>query len=73
MEGIPEKDMQDRRRTLEQKSQGWCVEITACPSHCGVCVWRFLLKKKKKRVILKHKGNVLSVFVGKPDGLTFCL
>lgn len=22
MEGIPEKDMQDRRRTLEQKSQG---------------------------------------------------
>lgn len=25
MEGIPEKDMQERRRTLEQKSQGECV------------------------------------------------
>lgn len=27
MEGIPEKDMQDRRRTLEQKSQGLCILI----------------------------------------------
>lgn len=28
MEGIPEKDMQDRRRTLEQKSQGYMVVHT---------------------------------------------
>lgn len=39
----------------------WCVCLA------------FSAKKKKKRVILKHKGNVLSVFVGKPDRLTFCL
>ena len=27
MEGIPEKDMQERRRTLEQKSQGLYTEM----------------------------------------------
>lgn len=27
MEGIPEKDMQDRRRTLEQKSQGLASSV----------------------------------------------
>lgn len=30
MEGIPEKDMQDRKRVLEQKSQGWiCVQTVS--------------------------------------------
>lgn len=29
MEGIPEKDMQDRRRTLEQKSQGLSSDLSS--------------------------------------------
>lgn len=31
MEGIPEKDMQERRRTLEQKSQGLFASIAKSP------------------------------------------
>lgn len=41
MEGIPEKDMQDRRRTLEQKSQGLCVVITVSSNHKDVHIYFF--------------------------------
>ena len=36
MEGIPEKDMQDRRRVLEQKTQG---NATRPATHHAVCFW----------------------------------
>lgn len=31
MEGIPEKDMEERRRVLEQKNQGAAASVAYCP------------------------------------------
>lgn len=48
MEGIPEKDMQDRRRTLEQKSQGLCLHYLFFKSiRCSHFVFYYELKAMK--------------------------
>lgn len=44
MEGIPEKDMEERRRMLEQKTQGESRQCTVCPpSPHLVCSVRLVL------------------------------
>lgn len=51
MEGIPEKDMQERRRTLEQKSQGlFTCHVPVCFSLC-VCYFNmsFLFSESQKK------------------------